>query len=78
MQDEPYGRQSILSTYIQYQCKIPHPLKSRTEMTLSESRDELKSNSNPDLYLSSDLLHKGVDRSVSMKAGKFIIIFKDG
>lgn len=37
------GRQSLLSTYVQFQCKIPHPLKrERSGLIASRSGDELE------------------------------------
>lgn len=37
------GRQSLLSTYVQYQCKIPHPLRQeRPSLSASRSGDELE------------------------------------
>ncbi|XP_035782880.1 dedicator of cytokinesis protein 7-like [Anopheles albimanus] len=68
-----YGRQNILSTYIQYQCKIPHPMDSKCKLAsfhpsiITASADELnRSGSN------SDLLDPGmsgsVDRSPTMRS----------
>lgn len=63
LQSDQYGRQSLVSTYIQYQCKIPHPLDSK--MAANEMN---RSSSNPDLYFASVLsAGKIVDRSASMR-----------
>lgn len=37
---DQHGRQTLLSTYVQYQCKIPHPLCS-SDMVGSRSGSEL-------------------------------------
>lgn len=49
------GRQSLLSTYVQFQCKIPHPLAgSKSTLVASQSGDELeRSVSNSDLQFGS-------------------------
>jgi len=36
-QYDQYGRQSLLSTYVQFQCKIPHPFQSKQRLTCSRS-----------------------------------------
>lgn len=37
-----HGRQSLLNTYIQYQCKIPHPLASTSKMGTRRKDAELE------------------------------------
>ncbi|XP_055386415.1 dedicator of cytokinesis protein 7 [Condylostylus longicornis] len=37
---DQYGRQNLLSTYIQFQCKIPHPFAGRRRLTYSRSHAE--------------------------------------
>lgn len=39
---EQNGRQPVISTYIQYQCKIPHPLATSSSIAVSRSGDELE------------------------------------
>lgn len=59
------GRQSLLSTYVQYQCKIPHPLAgSKSALVASQSGDELErtiSNSNLQ-FASAELTGGSLDR----------------
>lgn len=37
---DQYGRQALLSTYVQYQCKIPHPFSGKRRLTSSRSNIE--------------------------------------
>ncbi|BFF96110.1 dedicator of cytokinesis protein 6 [Drosophila madeirensis] len=37
---DQYGRQSLFSTYVQFQCKIPHPFLSKKRLTCSRSNTE--------------------------------------
>ncbi|CAM6031703.1 unnamed protein product, partial [Sphagnum compactum] len=67
LSSEQYGRQILLSTYIQYQCKIPHPLEPK--LTGTGPHDELnRSSSNPDLYFASVLSGKMVERNASIRS----------
>lgn len=49
--DQP-GRQSLLSTYVQFQCKIPHPVGgNKSGLIASRSGDELERTNNEMNYL---------------------------
>lgn len=63
---DQYGRQDLVSTYIQFQAKIPHPLDSKYG-TGKEDEEFGRSSSNPDLYFASVLSGKTVDRTTSMR-----------
>lgn len=69
LQVDQNGRNSLLSTYIQYQCNIPHPLNTSNqgspdwEGTISFGR----SNSNPDLEVAHLQPSRGLDRAASMR-----------
>ncbi|XP_053694976.1 dedicator of cytokinesis protein 7 [Sabethes cyaneus] len=81
--DERYGRQSILSTYIQFQCKIPHPLDPKCKLSSynrhgqgGNSEEMTRSTSNPDLQqncpvrgseMTSSMSGKLIDRAASMR-----------
>lgn len=44
------GRQSLLSTYVQYQCKIPHPsTTNKSGLIASRSGDELERSNSSDM-----------------------------
>lgn len=60
--DQP-GRQSLLSTYIQFQCQVPHPLAgSKAGMVASCSGDELeRSNSSSNLNFMKDASSGSLD-----------------
>ncbi|KAH8283104.1 hypothetical protein KR054_012188, partial [Drosophila jambulina] len=79
---DQYGRQSLLSTYVQFQCKIPHPFLSKQRLTCSRSTtDELQVSESYSLYdnvmtsgrsldrkdLSMDILHSIVGRDVQVR-----------
>lgn len=64
LQDEEYGRQQILSTYVQYQASIPHPLDPKYADGPT-NRELTRSNSNPNLK--NDEMRRVVDRTASMK-----------
>lgn len=64
---EPAGRHPLLNTYVQYQCKIPHPLGGHTELASSQSGDALERGiSNPSLCtMTEDEYGRTLDRSTS-------------
>ncbi|XP_035909573.1 dedicator of cytokinesis protein 7 [Anopheles stephensi] len=75
--EERYGRQNILSTYIQYQCKIPHPMDPKCKLASLQmpirrpaSAEEMnRSTSNSDLMALTDLnASRTVDRALSMRS----------
>ncbi|KAL1514145.1 hypothetical protein ABEB36_003452 [Hypothenemus hampei] len=59
---DQHGRNSLLATYIHYQCNLPHPT---TNVSNWES-SLIRSNSNPDLEVS-HYQPKGLDRAASMR-----------
>ncbi|XP_059617297.1 dedicator of cytokinesis protein 7 [Phlebotomus argentipes] len=63
-----YGRHPLLSTYIQYQAFIPHPMNAKMRMTSSRSGEGFnKSSSIPDLHVPSELSSRSLDRSLLTK-----------
>ncbi|CAG9768957.1 unnamed protein product [Ceutorhynchus assimilis] len=64
---DQHGRNSLLATYIQYQCNIPHPSTGGTRGSPSwETSGLVRSNSNPDLEVS-HYQPRGLDRAASMR-----------
>ena len=71
---DQYGRQSLFSTYVQFQCKIPHPFSAKRRITSSRSNDdELLSSGAADTYSLYDNVSLG-GRSLGKK-GKLINVF---
>ncbi|CAD7079957.1 unnamed protein product [Hermetia illucens] len=58
---DQYGRQSLLSTYIQYQSKIPHPFSGRRRLTGSRSNAE-EMTSNLEVYTFHESSGRSLDR----------------
>ncbi|XP_066258807.1 dedicator of cytokinesis protein 7 [Euwallacea similis] len=57
---DQHGRNSLLTTYLQFQCNLPHPAFEGSPPVL------LRSNSNPDLEVS-HYQSRGLDRASSMR-----------
>ncbi|XP_016979393.1 dedicator of cytokinesis protein 7 isoform X2 [Drosophila rhopaloa] len=71
-QYDQYGRQSLLVTYVQFQCKIPHPFQSKQPLTCSRSTTEgLQQSESYSLY--DNLLTSG--RSLDRKELSMDILF---
>lgn len=67
---DQHGRNALLSTYIQYQCNLPHPLSlSRQGSPVWEAGGGTltRSNSNPDLEVNQVHPSRGLDRAISMR-----------
>lgn len=39
---DQHGRQPLVCTYVQYQCKIPHPLSGKSELLTSQNGEEFE------------------------------------
>lgn len=70
LQTDQHSRNSLLATYIQYQCNLPHPLLTSNQNSPDYENAPIltRSNSNPDL----EVAHyhrsaKGLDRASSMR-----------
>ncbi|CAG2054091.1 unnamed protein product, partial [Timema podura] len=81
---DQHGRHSLLTTYLSYQCMLPHPiqaelasLQDRGYTSFPSNRTKhIRSSSNPDIhnFVSGDdaeinSLMRGLDRTSSMRAG---------
>ncbi|XP_055593172.1 dedicator of cytokinesis protein 7 [Uranotaenia lowii] len=76
--EDRYGRQNILSTYIQFQCKIPHPLDPKCKLSSYPSRpgtameEMTRSSSNPDLHHSPSMALASHSEMTSSMSGKLV------
>ncbi|KAL1374744.1 hypothetical protein pipiens_004834 [Culex pipiens pipiens] len=71
--EERYGRQNILSTYIQFQCRIPHPLDPKCKLSSYSRPDQsemTRSSSNPDLQQGQHSHHHHHSEMTSSMSGK--------
>lgn len=67
LQKDQHGRNALLSTYIHFQCSLPHPLcASNQGSPVWEGAPLARSNSNPDLEIS-HVPSRGLDRAASMR-----------
>ncbi|KAL9706496.1 hypothetical protein quinque_010014 [Culex quinquefasciatus] len=73
--EERYGRQNILSTYIQFQCRIPHPLDPKCKLSSYSRPDQsemTRSSSNPDLQQGQHSHHHHHSEMTSSMSGKLV------
>lgn len=63
-----HGRIGLLSTYIQYQCRIPHAMCNSAQNSPTYETSLTRSSSNPDLEISQQLSPRGIDRVASMRS----------
>ncbi|XP_039439015.1 dedicator of cytokinesis protein 7 [Culex pipiens pallens] len=73
--EERYGRQNILSTYIQFQCRIPHPLDPKCKLSSYSRPDQAemtRSSSNPDLQQGQHSHHHHHSEMTSSMSGKLV------
>lgn len=74
---DQHGRLSILATYVQYQCNLPHPLSEEREtVAQSGGRGLKRSSSNPDVHADAEveqIATRGLDRTASMRTGQYTI-----
>uniref|UniRef100_A0A1Q3G270 Putative ph domain-containing protein n=1 Tax=Culex tarsalis TaxID=7177 RepID=A0A1Q3G270_CULTA len=74
--EERYGRQNILSTYIQFQCRIPHPLDPKCKLSAYASRPDAsemtRSSSNPDIQQNQQSHHHAASEMTSSMSGKLV------
>ncbi|XP_017773052.1 PREDICTED: dedicator of cytokinesis protein 7 [Nicrophorus vespilloides] len=68
LQTDQHGRNGFLSTYIQFQCNIPHPLYASNESSPVYERGAplARSNSNPDIEVAY-MSPRNLDRVASMR-----------
>lgn len=59
---DQYGRQSLLSTYVQYQSKIPHPFAGDRKLSGSRSTGEELKNHQEASHNLSEFSGKSLDR----------------